>query len=740
MKITVKVFKSENLVLSKVFDQGSFRVGKSEFCDLVLNEDHVSRSALEVRVTESAAYFTNMGPGGKLKVDGKKQETGELKDGSIIELGGFKLAFIFGEEVVEPDRVQQAVISNNPEQNAAPAVDNSPLAEDNGGNNDIFNDQFIGNINGNNPQEAEEPQSPASEENQRDEGIAGENVLDFPDSNEPLAQPVATVVSSGNLALKEKTETFGKPLVAKVIITEGPRQGEEIPLQSFELSFGRSSKADVVINDHKLSRVHAKIIRFGNGYRIIDLNSHNGTRVNGVRILEHPLSSYDVIEFGQTKIKFLIHDIVLNETGQSGTLVPVQVAGREITKSLYLNEAERQEISLLRKDSGGPPNLPDQQEEEFFAEPEPVTQKRSPLKIFLVVFLAVGIGLLVVSQSNTPAPEPKLEPKVEAPKALNEPKDKSGILPKIPKDFYDLSDEMQRRIEGSYNSASSVSQRIDVSKEELEKAKEDLARIHQSLPYYKNSRELLEQLDKRYRDKLAQMAAERAKDEETQDLKIYLEDGIEYLKQGEFDRALESFRLALNLDPRNPVAIKGLKAAEAKVRDLESVPPERDPEEDKIKQVKELYSKAVEALNNRAYEEAIQLAESIRKIYIKSDQTYLNEAKQIIDRAKIAQKEEFEPFLIQAKEKFSEGDYNAARDLCEEMLKKDSAYEDAKELLAKSKKQLNRLAKEAYTHGYILESIGQLEQAKQYWNRAKNYVRQGDEYFEKVNKKLDQYQ
>lgn len=145
-------------------------------------------------------------------------------------------------------------------------------------------------------------------------------------------------------------------------------------------------------------------------------------------------------------------------------------------------------------------------------------------------------------------------------------------------------------------------------------------------------------------------------------------------------------------------------------------------------------------MGNRGYQEAIDLAEQIRKINLKSDQTYLNEAKQIIDRAKIAQKEEFEPFLIQAKEKFAEGDYNATRDLCEEMLKRDAAYEDAKELLLKSKKQLSRLAKEAYTHGYILESIGQIEQAKQYWNRAKNYVRPDDEYFDKVNKKLDQYQ
>src|SRR5690606_22834897 len=107
---------------------------------------------------------------------------------------------------------------------------------------------------------------------------------------------------------------------------------------------------------------------------------------------------------------------------------------------------------------------------------------------------------------------------------------------------------------------------------------------------------------------------------------------------------------------------------------------------------------------------------------------------------KMLQKEEFEPFLIQAKEKYAEGDYNSARDLCEEMLKRDPAYEDAKDLLNKTKKQPNKLAKEAYTTGYILESMNRIEEAKQYWNRAKNYVRPGDDYYTKVLKKLDQYQ
>jgi tetratricopeptide (TPR) repeat protein len=74
------------------------------------------------------------------------------------------------------------------------------------------------------------------------------------------------------------------------------------------------------------------------------------------------------------------------------------------------------------------------------------------------------------------------------------------------------------------------------------------------------------------------------------------------------------------------------------------------------------------------------------------------------------------------------------------MLKRDPSYDEAKECVLKAKRQLNRLAKEAYVYGYILESMNRLEDAKQYWNRAKNYVRPGDEYYDKVNKKLDTYQ
>jgi len=74
------------------------------------------------------------------------------------------------------------------------------------------------------------------------------------------------------------------------------------------------------------------------------------------------------------------------------------------------------------------------------------------------------------------------------------------------------------------------------------------------------------------------------------------------------------------------------------------------------------------------------------------------------------------------------------------MIKRDPSYEAAQECSIRARKQLNRLAKEAYTHGYILESMNRIEEAKQYWNRAKNYTRPGDPYYEKIQRKLDNYQ
>ena len=51
------------------------------------------------------------------------------------------------------------------------------------------------------------------------------------------------------------------------------------------LTIGRSQENDIVINDAKVSRIHLQLVISDDGtYSVVDLNSANGTYVNGERI------------------------------------------------------------------------------------------------------------------------------------------------------------------------------------------------------------------------------------------------------------------------------------------------------------------------------------------------------------------------------------------------------------------------------------------------------------------------
>lgn len=119
------------------------------------------------------------------------------------------------------------------------------------------------------------------------------------------------------------------------------------------------------------------------------------------------------------------------------------------------------------------------------------------------------------------------------------------------------------------------------------------------------------------------------------------------------------------------------------------------PSEEAIKKkiVDDYYQRAEKAFKAKHFTEAIAAAETVRSIVLKKDRRYLNKAKQIIDRAKLARKEMFDPFIAQAKEKFDGGDYQTSKDLCEEMLKTDPDYLIAKECVGMSEEKLKTIKK-----------------------------------------------
>ena len=71
-----------------------------------------------------------------------------------------------------------------------------------------------------------------------------------------------------------------------------------------ETIIGREPDCDVAIDNLAISRNHCKITRKGNIFAIADLNSNNGTFINGRKITVHNLNDRDEIILGKYLIVF----------------------------------------------------------------------------------------------------------------------------------------------------------------------------------------------------------------------------------------------------------------------------------------------------------------------------------------------------------------------------------------------------------------------------------------------------
>src|SRR6187399_3152371 len=72
--------------------------------------------------------------------------------------------------------------------------------------------------------------------------------------------------------------------MAVLLTLKGPNAGRRFPLERATLELGRQANASICLESQAVSRQHARILYDDGEYFVEDLNSSNGTYVNGKRI------------------------------------------------------------------------------------------------------------------------------------------------------------------------------------------------------------------------------------------------------------------------------------------------------------------------------------------------------------------------------------------------------------------------------------------------------------------------
>src|ERR1035437_21324 len=92
--------------------------------------------------------------------------------------------------------------------------------------------------------------------------------------------------------------------MAKITITGGAKNGEIIDLQNADLVLGRHSDCDLILDNTRASSHHARLYRDKTEWMLTDLKSTNGTLVNQQPVSTVTLRDNDLIEIGDTQIRF----------------------------------------------------------------------------------------------------------------------------------------------------------------------------------------------------------------------------------------------------------------------------------------------------------------------------------------------------------------------------------------------------------------------------------------------------
>jgi pSer/pThr/pTyr-binding forkhead associated (FHA) protein len=494
--------------------------------------------------------------------------------------------------------------------------------------------------------------------------------------------------------------------------------GEFSPYDRFQLDrdeiyIGRDiEKCQIILNDPDVSLLHAILRKNYNEVFIEDLNSSNGTLLNGERINKSRISTGDEFLIGTTSFTLKVRsDLLENEAHR---LMPVESG--QVIETEEFSEEEVTENNSINLDSEF------QEEKNILKRYWKDPAKRPKL---LIVLVAMGLLLLFLPEDET-----VVDPKVKIDQtSVQNPKVNSSNSLKLSKEL-----ENARNVAYELGVSYFDQGRYDLAQTEFQK-------VVLIDPEYKKVQSYFEQT-KIGLKRIAELEDQKRAEEQRIKMKKVIDDLLvkarDAVNKREVSVAEGFFSQIVEKDPEN------FELSQLKI-ELEAWQKEQEKKALELAIKEAERKRMLDALNpgktyflKKEWHSAIFKLESFLKLK-GIDEDLIKEASSMMTDAKNQMENEINPILLKARTLKEDQDLKAAYEAFLGVLKIDPTHKESLNEADDIKNQLDIRSKKIYREGIIAESLSLFSDAKEKFQEVQQVSPTDSEYYKKASEKLKNY-
>ncbi|MBP9681151.1 MAG: FHA domain-containing protein [Bacteriovorax sp.] len=738
-------------VLAIDYSETIFLIGRSKDCHVVLDDKQISREHARLIHKNGKWFAEKTSDENTCLCNGEDFNRIELENGDTLSIGPFSLSVEIEQGALnsftpslespaqseeQSNKLKAEVLPDIEEKNSLNDADaTKELIEMNNSDGSV---ELLGNLTGEIAPPADFQSLDGPEKNEDSDFGFNEQISYDEDKNRDVeSDAVNSSVDLGGDSVEnqsyslENIDNATDDESTKVIQSFAKVQlelfGETAPYDKYLLEAGKTyigrdpAKCQIVLNDTEVSSVHAVITKNNIMIQLEDLNSSNGTLLNGDRINKAVLGHNDEFVIGGVTFTVKFKSDFLKE--ESARLMAVdENQTMEVEEVVEIEAGEGEHLNALGEVVSDAP-----EEKSIIKRIFKDEEKRKKL-IYGVVLLVGAWFMFGDDSSNNPAPAPKA--KKEAPKKTESDSINKSTGKK-------LSEEEKRALSARYEIGKN-----HFNNGRYRDALDELLKVSAVDPHFNSSlqslialsKEGLSKLEEQERKRLAEQAAAERKIK----IKELIEKAAEYVKERRVELAQDIFNEIAKLDPEN-IEVTRMKLEledwqKEKLRKELEEASKKKAREDKVEKLKP--GKAL-FLQKEWFKSIGKLEEFLR---IKDmDEDLIKEATEMLKTSKDEINAAVSPLIGKAKSLMEGQDSKGAYEVYQQILKVEPSNIEALNQVSEIKEQLTNKARKIYREAIISESLSLFQDAKEKFQEVQQVSPVDSDYYKKASDKLKDY-